>query len=68
MNQKEIFKAIVEERIRQDYLHSNNKKSDYPAILMEEFGEIGAALQGDGVLIDELIQLAAVCIRWIEEL
>lgn len=36
------------------------------AILVEEIGEIGKALQGEGDLTEELIQAAAVCIRWLE--
>jgi NTP pyrophosphatase (non-canonical NTP hydrolase) len=40
--------------------------SEMLAVLVEEVGEIGRALQGEGVLDDELVQLAAVCIRWLE--
>lgn len=36
------------------------------AVLVEELGEIGRALQGEGDLDEELIQLAAVCVRWLE--
>lgn len=36
------------------------------AVLIEEVGEVGKALQGDGVLKDELVQVAAVCFRWLE--
>jgi NTP pyrophosphatase (non-canonical NTP hydrolase) len=36
------------------------------AVLVEEIGEIGRALQGEGDLTEELIQAAAVCIRWLE--
>jgi len=36
------------------------------AVLVEELGEIGRALQGEGDLDEELIQLAAVCCRWLE--
>jgi hypothetical protein len=67
MKQAEIISMIIEERKRQDALHPNNKIADYPAIMIEEVGEIGAALQGQGILIDEIIQLAAVCVRWAEE-
>lgn len=38
------------------------------AVLTEEFGEVGSALQGEGDLLEELIQVASVCIRWCEEL
>jgi len=40
--------------------------NDMMAVLIEEVGEVGKAMQGDGDLIDELIQVAAVCIRWLE--
>ena len=36
------------------------------AVLVENIGEIGKALQGEGNLTDELINAAAVCIRWLE--
>ena len=36
------------------------------AVLIEEIGEIGRALQGEGNLSEELVQAAAVCIRWLE--
>jgi|tagenome__1003787_1003787.scaffolds.fasta_scaffold13938684_1 hypothetical protein len=67
MNREEIIQRILAERQRQDLLHPNNNIVDYPAIMIEEVGEIGAALQGHGNLIEEIIQLAAVCIRWVEE-
>jgi hypothetical protein len=68
MNQVEILNRIIQERKRQDILHPKNKLGAYPAILMEEVGEIGAALQGDGLLVEEIVQLAAVCVRWLEAL
>lgn len=69
----QIFERISIERERQDELH------EFPhhirlAVLMEEVGEIAKELQ-DGKsyenvmnLYIELIQTAAVCVRWIEEL
>jgi NTP pyrophosphatase (non-canonical NTP hydrolase) len=68
VNKTDIFNRIIEERKRQDKLHPNNKKGDYLPILIEEVGEIGAALQGEGQLIEEIIQLAAVCVRWLEDI
>jgi hypothetical protein len=68
MNQVEILNKIIQERKRQDILHPKNKLGAYPAILMEEVGEIGAALQGEGILVEEIVQLAAVCVRWLEQL
>ena len=38
------------------------------AVLMEEIGEVAKALQGDGDLKEELVQSAAVCVRWLEYL
>jgi NTP pyrophosphatase (non-canonical NTP hydrolase) len=66
MEQNEILRAIIEERQRQDKLHPANNIKDYLTILVEEVGEVAAALQGEGILTEELIQVAAVCIRWIE--
>lgn len=36
------------------------------AVLIEEVGEVGRALQGENNLEEELIQVASVCIRWLE--
>ena len=41
---------------------------DFLMILIEEVGEVGTALQGEGDLQEELIQVASVCIRWLENL
>jgi NTP pyrophosphatase (non-canonical NTP hydrolase) len=68
MNQEIIIDAILEERRRQDRLHTWTNKTNRLAILAEEMGEIAAALQGEGSLEEELVQLAAVCVRWLEEL
>ena len=42
--------------------------TDMLAVLIEEIGEIGRALQGEGSLEDELVQVASVCCRWLENL
>jgi NTP pyrophosphatase (non-canonical NTP hydrolase) len=68
MTQDFIFDAILQERKRQDRLHRWTNKTNRLAILAEEMGEIAAALQGEGSLEEELVQLAAVCVRWLEEL
>lgn len=70
MNQVEIINAIVKERLRQDYLHKKNKKDDYLAILIEEVGEVARAIQlkDRRNQIEEIIQVAAVAVRWLEEL
>ncbi len=67
MNQEYIFDAIIQERKRQDMLHPWIKKTNRLAILVEEVGEIAQALQGEGNLEEELVQLAAVCVRWLED-
>lgn len=36
------------------------------AVLVEEVGEVAQAIQGEGSLQDELIQVASVCVRWLE--
>lgn len=38
------------------------------SVLVEEMGEVGKAMQGDGELEEELIQVAAVCCRWLENM
>lgn len=65
----EIVNEIIDERKYQDETH------DFPehlrmAILAEEVGEVAAALQNGNTdyLIEELIQVAAVAMRWIEHL
>jgi NTP pyrophosphatase (non-canonical NTP hydrolase) len=37
-------------------------------VLMEEVGEVAKALQGDGDLEEELIQVASVCVRFLEHM
>jgi NTP pyrophosphatase (non-canonical NTP hydrolase) len=39
---------------------------EYLAVLVEEVGEVGKAMQGDGDLKEELIQTASCCVRWVE--
>lgn len=68
MNQDNIFDAILQERQRQDVLHQWSKRTNRLAILVEEVGEIAMALQDEGDMEEELVQLAAVCVRWLEEL
>lgn len=41
---------------------------EFLAVLVEEVGEVGKALQGDGILEDELIQVAATVTRWMENI
>jgi hypothetical protein len=72
------------ERERQDKLHPMGKiktqdpelltvakyirQNDFLAVLIEEVGEVGKACQGDGKLAEELIQVASVAIRWLEQI
>jgi NTP pyrophosphatase (non-canonical NTP hydrolase) len=41
---------------------------EFLAVLIEEVGEVGKAMQGDGNLKEELIQTASCCVRWVESL
>lgn len=70
MHPSTIITEILKERIRQDRIHPDNDLSDYLAILVEEVGEIARAIQLRDIdnLKEELIQLSAVCIRWMEDL
>lgn len=68
MNQIVIINRILRERSRQDKLHTWDDATNRMAVIAEELGEIGAALQGQGILQEELVQLAALCVRWLEEL
>jgi NTP pyrophosphatase (non-canonical NTP hydrolase) len=70
MESKEILMEIAKERVRQDHLHPENKIGDYLPILIEEVGEVARAIQiGDlDNLKEELIQVMAVCYRWMVEL
>lgn len=44
------------------------RQNDFLAVLIEEVGEVGKACQGEGKLRDELIQVASVCVRWLEHI
>jgi NTP pyrophosphatase (non-canonical NTP hydrolase) len=66
MNQMLIINRILRERSRQDKLHIWDAETNKMAVLAEELGEVAAAMQGQGILQDELVQLAAVAIRWLE--
>ena len=68
MNQIAIINRIFRERSRQDKLHTWDAATNKMAVAAEELGEIAAAMQGQGDLQEELVQLAAVCVRWLEEL
>jgi NTP pyrophosphatase (non-canonical NTP hydrolase) len=63
-----IIYDLTEERKRQNNLHNYFEQSDRMAILTEEVGEVAKALLDGEGLREELIQVAAVAIRWVEEL
>lgn len=42
--------------------------TDMLAVILEEVGEVGRALQGEGDLAEELTHVAAVAVRWLEAL
>ena len=42
--------------------------AEFLAVLVEEIGEVGRALQGEGDLKEELIHTASSCVRWLENL
>lgn len=42
--------------------------SEFLSVLVEEIGEVAQALQGDGDLREELIQVASVSVRWLENI
>ena len=70
-DQRAIFDQIVLERLRQDAKWGANRRkpnSYWLPILTEELGEVAAAMQGDGNLQNELIQVAAVAVCWLEGL
>lgn len=71
MERNEIFKKIEAERDRQDRLHPEDLSDlGMLAVLIEEVGEIGKALQAPQEtenLKEEILQTATVCVRWLEK-
>jgi NTP pyrophosphatase (non-canonical NTP hydrolase) len=77
---EEILGDIYAERTRQEKLlregrfsYNARTATDWKAlaILMEEVGEVGRALNDDEPtpqLISEITQVAAVCVGWLERL
>jgi hypothetical protein len=41
---------------------------EFLSVLVEELGEVGRALQGEGELKEELVHTASVCVRWLENI
>lgn len=66
----DIFNAIYKERVKQDIKHPNFPKDLRMEVLVEEVGEVAKDLQEKNAenLKYELIQVAAVAVRWIEHL
>jgi hypothetical protein len=60
------IKKDDESQIIENYFLSQ----EFLAVLGEEFGEVCRCLQGENEtsLADELIQVASVCVRWLENL
>jgi hypothetical protein len=63
-----LKKINVEGNKELEVLSNYLLEMEYFPVLIEEVGEVGAALQGDGNLVEELIQLASVCVRWLENI
>jgi NTP pyrophosphatase (non-canonical NTP hydrolase) len=65
-----IFKEVLLERERQNTLHPEDMGVKSLAILAEEFGEVGKAIfeEKPDDLREELVHVAAVAVRWLEEL
>jgi NTP pyrophosphatase (non-canonical NTP hydrolase) len=68
MKRTDIMAAIFTERYRQNILHPGNTLEDMLPVLIEEIGEVGRALQNEDRvnLEEELVHVAAVCVRWLE--
>ena len=71
--QVNILFCIRAEREAQDNKWGTEQPKDtkdFPAILMEEVGEIAKATLDHDVqnLKEELIQVAAVCVKWLERI
>lgn len=70
-----VYRQIADERARQRSMAANGRwswtfadasDSMRLAVLVEEVGEVASAIQGDGDLRVELVQVAAVCVQWLE--
>ncbi|MNC09457.1 hypothetical protein D3C75_570800 [compost metagenome] len=70
MTRDQALALINIERQRQDRMHPEFQPDLRMAVLSEETGEVGRALQNkDAVnLQEELVQVAAVAVRWLEYL
>jgi hypothetical protein len=64
----EVIKEIYKERARQECLHplANYNDRELMVILTEEVGEVARAIQDGSNVEEELVHVAAVCFRWLE--
>lgn len=69
MRRDRIYKLLDAERNYQNTIHPMYNPAMILAVLVEEVGEVAQAVQNNDImnLKAELLQLAAVCIRWLEE-
>ena len=65
-----IYQLIDGERERQNRIHPRDMGELSLPVLGEEFGEVCKAIfeSDEGELREELVHVAAVCVRWLEEL
>lgn len=73
-----VLCKVMDERVRQEALKLAGRfyrtcadtmsNGERLAVLAEEVGEVARAMQGDGDLEEELIQVAAVAVAWVEGL
>ena len=83
MNRSAAIDLILSERLRQEKLMRAGKfpwtcatrnalvsKADKLSVLAEEFGEVARAINDDDPanLKEELVQVAACCLAWLEAL
>lgn len=70
LRQRSILMDVLEERVNQDTKWGSNRNLDdktWLTILIEEVGETAMAmLDHDGTTREELIQVAAVALAWLE--
>lgn len=63
--------SVIEEMHRQDLIHGADRHQDprdwFP-IFVEEVGEVATAMQEKSNLREELVQVAAVALQWIEDI
>ncbi len=51
-----------------EIMHNFIATTEFFSVLIEEVGEVGRALQGEGDLAEELTHVAACCVRWLENI